>query len=307
MQIPGQHFKGTNTRSLCTCSSIALPLLAGMTCILAGCAGISVTQLDPATDKPKHGAAEGVRYYLPAPYLLVAELPPTPMADSNTNDDGGGVRKPAPGSPPPDMSGDHNAPDTSGTNSTPQPGGGANTNQTGNPTSPKGSDPTQGTASPAPVTDTSFGGTTPQYVIKLVYLPDMSKPMAMSEHAGFGTAEMKPSLQDGWMLTSLDASADSKTAETLTALASLVSSSVSPLAAGAKAATSTGTPKPGGGPSTKNKQPQGLSNLFTRQGTILRPGLYRFVYDETTGELTDLKAVVYFSGYGTTHTIPASQ
>jgi hypothetical protein len=200
-------------------------------------------------------------------------------------------------------SGDVNAPTNHASDQLDEPGAAAPTNATANPAAP-----TQGGSPQAPATDTSFGGSTPQYIIRLVYLPDMSKPMAMSEHTGlFGTAEMKPSLQDGWMLTSLDATADSKTAETLTAIASLVSAAASPLTGATQAAATAakGMAKPGGNPKGQgNNQPQDLRNFFDVNGSILRPGLYKFTYD-ADGNLTGLDPVVFFTGYGTKTQIPA--
>jgi hypothetical protein len=41
--------------------------------LVAGCASVSVNKLDPRTGKLVEGAAEGVRYYLPRPYVSVFE------------------------------------------------------------------------------------------------------------------------------------------------------------------------------------------------------------------------------------------
>jgi hypothetical protein len=132
--------------------------------------------------------------------------------------------------------------------------------------------------------------------MKIVYLPDLSRPMAMKQSVGlFGTAEMKPVLQDGWMLTSLDASADSKVSETLSALASI---------AGTAMGTSTGTKAkgvvspPGGGPASLTD----LSSLYERDKAILRPGLYRFVYSD--GVLTGIAPVAFFTGTGVVMPVP---
>jgi hypothetical protein len=43
--------------------------------LLAGCAGITVRQLKPDLTDTK--GPRGLPYYMPAPYLVVAELPPT--------------------------------------------------------------------------------------------------------------------------------------------------------------------------------------------------------------------------------------
>jgi len=116
--------------------------------------------------------------------------------------------------------------------------------------------------------------------------------MAMRQSTGlFGKSEMKPVLQDGWMLTSLDVTEDSKTAETLTAVAALVSAATTGKSpAGAAKA-------PGAAPKGKSGAPSDLSTLFTRRTGILRPGLYRFDYDES-GLLTGLTPVEFFTGAG---------
>lgn len=71
----------------------------------------------------------------------------------------------------------------------------------------------------APVT--ANGATTCE--AKLVMLPDKSEEYAITMTTGlWGSAEANPSLQDGWNLTGLSGKADSKTAETITAFASLL-------------------------------------------------------------------------------------
>jgi hypothetical protein len=148
----------------------------------------------------------------------------------------------------------------------------------------------------------SFGGNTPQYIMKLVYLPDLTRPMAMKISTGlFGTSSMKPVFQSGWMLTSLDVTADSKAAETLTALGSIVGAVVGMSAGGAPAATGAAKKKaaaPGGGAS---RVPVDLSGLFAPGHYILKPGLYKFNYDtgpNGNGALTGLLPVTYFTGCG---------
>jgi hypothetical protein len=120
-----------------------------------------------------------------------------------------------------------------------------------------------------------------QTVAKLIYLPDYNRPMAISESPGlFGTVTMGASLQDGWMLTSLQGSGDSKTAETLTAAASLVSA----LAGGGAGAAKAAVPKPGGGPA--GAPPPSPTKL-------LPPGLYSLVYNGS-GILKDVCLVRAF-------------
>lgn len=99
------------------------------------------------------------------------------------------------------------------------------------------------------------------------------------------------------MLTSLDATADSKTAETLTALGSWVSALTG--GGAAKAATTATKAAPGGAPTAEaeTKIPKSLSGLFVAGSSILRPGLYRFDYD-ASGALTGLRQVAEFTGCG---------
>ena len=60
-------------------------------------------------------------------------------------------------------------------------------------------------------------------------LPDKSEEYAITMNSGlWGSVSANPSLQDGWNLTSLDAKADSKTAETLTAFAAALKAAVPP-------------------------------------------------------------------------------
>src|SRR5437660_4980480 len=125
---------------------------------------------------------------MPKPYLLVTRLP----QDENEKASRGGA-----------------APSATG-----PAGGGSATSPTDKTTA----------ASPSPSSDLSFYGSTTRYIIKLIYLPDMSKQMALNVSPGlFGTASLQPTLQDGWMLTSLQANVDTKTAETISSGASLLS------------------------------------------------------------------------------------
>lgn len=250
--------------------SFLLPIV-GLTCIaiLSGCAGVRVTPLNP-DGTAAAGAKEGMRYYMPAPYLLVARMPPLPSPSSSPIDS--------------DDSQDLAPNDVQAAQSKKSP-----TSKPSRDTKKDGEEPSSAPAGGAPSSNTSFLASTPQYMLKLVYLPDKTKPMAMSVRTGlFGTASMKPALQDGWMLTSLDASADSKTAETLTAIASLVSSAATAGVGGAAKNA------------TKSKDKDLASPIppdFSRQ--ILKPGLYKFVYGGD-GELIGLHAVTYFEDTGVT-------
>ena len=236
-------------------TKMGLVVCAGILVLLTGCAGVTVTPLD-ATGKVASDQKEGLRYYMPMPYLLVVQLPQMATKESPAKD--------AADEPVTAAAGGGNPKAPSATN--------ADQNASSQPSS-------------APISDTSFMASTAQYQVKLVYLPDFSHPMAMNESTGlFGTSSMKPVLQDGWMLTSLDASADSKTAETLTALAS-IAGTVAGGGAGAAAKTT----------KSATTTTQALLPQFgTGINPILRPGLYRFVYYDKTGVLKSLEPVVFF-------------
>lgn len=85
---------------------------------------------------------------------------------------------------------------------------------------------------------------------QVVYLPDLSEEYVIEPKVRLGSVEVKATLEQGWQLTSLGASADPRVPETIDAVASLLG-----------AASSTGVaPRPGGG-------------TFP-----LAPGLYRLLY-----------------------------
>ena len=48
-------------------------------------------------------------------------------------------------------------------------------------------------------------------VARLIYLPNMKEEYAITPVGGFGSITFKPTLTDGWNLTALDATVDSKT------------------------------------------------------------------------------------------------
>ena len=56
---------------------------------------------------------------------------------------------------------------------------------------------------------------------QIIYLPDLSKQRSIRMHAGWGSVEMEPNLENGWMLTGMSGKADSKVAENITAVAAL--------------------------------------------------------------------------------------
>jgi len=276
-----------------------------ITSLLAGCASVGVQRLQPNLTSPT--GAPGLIYYMPAPYLIVAELPPTAATTSTSRNlaamqnppEGAALPAPAPppGAPPKVAHGPGFKPPGGGAGAGGGGAGGAGAGGGKDGSASQDQSSANGASSPAPSSDTSFQGTTPQYIIKLVYLPDLSRPMAMTAKVGLGSAEMKPALQDGWMLASLDVTADSKTADTLTALGSLITGGAG--GGTAKAATTAAKAAPGGGPAEgETKTPKSLSGLFVPGSHILKPGLYRFEYDTTTGILQGLKEITAFSGCG---------
>lgn len=242
--------------------------------LLTSCAGVSVKQLN-ADLSEKTGAPKGAVYYLPKPYLLVTELPadaqpaaPLRVGDLSTGAaTGAGVGNSgtAGGIGGTGGSGfDRDAPGAEGDDKkTAEVGGAA-------PATPAGS-------------DQSFLAQSKTYVVKLIYLPDKSRPLSISAHAGlFGQVSMAPVLQNGWMLTSLETSADSKMAEVLGSIASVISA--------------VKTPGGGGGGQAKEDEAPG-TGLGGSEMRILRPGLYEFRYD-TNGALTGLCPLTFFGPDG---------
>jgi hypothetical protein len=92
----------------------------------------------------------------------------------------------------------------------------------------------------------------------VTYLPDPDQQFIMRvtpEWIGIGTASMKPTLQDGWNLTALESSVDTKFPETLTAVAGLMTAAAGVAGGG------------GAGKGLLPVQPHARGNLG--------PGLYR--------------------------------
>ena len=281
----GRRWRGTRIgsgRDLSLSVEIVMIRVRGVFCLVAslltGCAGVTAHQLNPGmTDTV---GPEGLRYYMPAPYLLVAELPPVGVTGQSPEapmQNPPNVTLPQPEAPP-------------GVVSNPSPKGSLRAKRrsspggsSANPPDGSGNATASGPGPSSSTSVTSFAASTPQYVIKLVYLPDLSRPMALTESTGlFGTYGMKPALQDGWMLTSLDATGNSGVPETLASLASILGAAV-------------GAPsKPGGPPPPTARD---LRGFFAPGRFILRPGLYKFAYDPR-GQLIGLQALTYFTGLG---------
>ena len=217
-----------------------------MASLASGCATVTSIPLDAngarAVDKQ-----EGIRHYVPRPYLLVVPVsqpaaPPKSSApESNPSE--------KPGAAP-------DAPQAELRATTPGKSG-ANAKKDGE----KGDEKPAADTTAASGSDTEFYVATPEYVIKLIYLPDYSQPMAFTMKSGlFGSVSAKPVFQSGWMLTGLDASADSKGAEVLASVAAIL---------GVKSA---------GGESGGGGEAEFMRDLEPRK--TLSPGLYRLEFTE---------------------------
>lgn len=295
---------------------------------ITGCAGITVQQL--TVDGSAASGVEGMRYYMPRPYLLVTAVPATAkVAGAATTTDGPQApvdvpppekqkkpiqpmppkKEPYTGQPIPPPPPPVAMPNIGGRHRLQGPTAGA----------PPAEEKKEKKDAPAPEKDTdtkpdaaaaaggaaSTGETSyqhqgAQYQVKLIYLPDLSKPMAITQSSGlFGTVSVQPTLVNGWMLTSLQASADNKTAETLQAVAALVTAQKGPAVAAAGAAAKTA-----GGPLDQQAPvpPQDLAGNW-----LLEPGLYAFDYDTRLGSLTRVCQVTSFAAIRSTHVERCSQ
>ena len=243
--------------------------------ILAACASIDVKPLDAAGKKYADDADSGLRYYLPRPYLLVMRVPADPktVTGGTTAQSDPPSESTAPNRPPVAADGRHteSAPGgtANGVGSHQTGGGGGMQTRTGDTGQ-------QQSGASAAVASTQFSASSSTYVAKLIYLPDHSKPMAIKTTTGLGTVNLGAQLQEGWMLTSLQASSDSNTAAILTAIASAVTGK-----------TSSGT---GSGASTKTAGAPGGA-----PPTILPAGLYRFDFVDNAASRTygSVSAICY--------------
>lgn len=106
---------------------------------------------------------------------------------------------------------------------------------------------------------------TPQVLsVQIIWLPDYSQEYEIQAHPGLGSVTMNPTLKDGWNLTGLSATADSKTAELITAATGLIGA----------------VPK---------------FHAATAKEKPICPGLYPLLIDRTSGLITGLgKASVIF-------------
>ena len=80
----------------------------------------------------------------------------------------------------------------------------------------------------------------------VVWMPDLSQEYIIRAKPGLGSVAFNPTLENGWNLTGLNASADSKTAELLTALAGFM--------------------------------PKALTGAGGPGAAQLKPGMYRFLF-----------------------------
>ena len=203
------------------------------------------------TDRSKFG----IRYYRPVPYLLVIELPANPPTVGSTDQSLSNLDKALAAAAAKGGGGGSAA-----TGAGPGSGGGDASGDGG-----KGGQ----TAAPASgATDTSFSATSATYSMKVVYLPDWEYPSLLRFKVGpFGSGSFAPQLQDGWMLTGLNAQADTGAAQVLAALA--------PLATGGAGSASKVASSASG---------ESLDYRFTKQVVpitpiwgehVLPPGLYR--------------------------------
>lgn len=293
--------------------------------LLAGCAGVDVQAL--SVDGSTKSGLPGLRYYMPRPYLLVTRLPPDPVQGSNNGADTVNI-PPANGTQgtpgtqnghgtdhTTSNSGRHSGTGSGASSDLPPPpppahgagvagaGGGNNgANGSADNSSGKGSDdPSSGSkaqAAPAAASDTSYQHTSDGYQIKLVYLPDFSRPMSIRMHSGLlGTASFQPTLVDGWMLTSLQGSGDNKVAETLTAIAQMIASAEG----GGKTSSSGGGATKAGAAAPNGNQGAPSSDISQ---DVLPPGLYGFDYGAADGTLRGLCLVTKFTTSTTGVQIP---
>jgi hypothetical protein len=83
--------------------------------------------------------------------------------------------------------------------------------------------PGPGGATPPPAPAEKPVPKMPTLSVEIVWLPDYSQEYEIQAHPGLGSVTMNPTLKDGWNLTGLSATVDSKTAELITAATGLAS------------------------------------------------------------------------------------
>lgn len=96
----------------------------------------------------------------------------------------------------------------------------------------------------------------------IIWLPKKDEEYVINIKSGIGTVDVKFTLENGWNLTQFGETRDSKTPEMITAL-------TGPL-----------------------KDIKGLLKLLKKEE--LRPGLYMFIFDDTTGFISDIEPIIQF-------------
>jgi hypothetical protein len=114
------------------------------------------------------------------------------------------------------------------------------------------------------------GRPTGEQGFEIKYLPDKTQEYTVREVVLLGSVSAKPTLENGWNLTALDASADPKIPETINALVGAAKLGISPTA------------------STRAKV-----GATTRPSGSLAPGLYRVVYD-SSGQISRIAGPIAF-------------
>jgi len=155
---------------------------------IIGCTTVSVTPINADGTKKEGGMVDGIPFYRPKPYLLVAEIDKDCEAkfDVKINNQNFIIQ----------------GQDDSQPNDSEAPIEKALSN-----------------------TSFEFAGNENGFFAKLIYLPDYTHGYALSINSWwrvFGIAEVSPTLQDGWMLVNLNEKTDSQTPETLNSIASIV-------------------------------------------------------------------------------------
>jgi hypothetical protein len=190
---------------------------AAVAASVAGCASITALQLDPKTFTKADKAAEGILYYMPKPHLLVAVGPPiekrsalTPTEQSDLNKILAKARATRG-----DLSAQSNALSAVEKSILIESVLKASAKDD------KGGGGEQSGAATSGADTASFSVGAGQYLVKLIYLPDCDRPMALKIEAGlFGKIDAQPRLENGWMLTSLGGNVDNSAL--LTSLADII-------------------------------------------------------------------------------------
>lgn len=107
--------------------------------------------------------------------------------------------------------------------------------------------------------------------VKTLTLPDKTEEYAITFSPGIGTADVAPTLHEGWRLDALSSKLDSKTAENLNAIAGLLK-----------------TAAPGG----LIAAPVAATKAKAFHAEQACAGVYKVLYDPQSGEFAGLKRVL---------------